>query len=80
MEVGNIDVPQYIEETAMNAQTAARERRYRFLRETAEQYKANCIAVAHHADDQAETVLMRLIRGTGPGGCPECRLCGWKVK
>ncbi|WP_116192579.1 tRNA lysidine(34) synthetase TilS [Paenibacillus taihuensis] len=62
------DLPAYIEETRMNAQAAAREKRYAFLHEVAANYGAACIALAHHADDQAETVLMRLLRGTGPGG------------
>jgi tRNA(Ile)-lysidine synthase len=35
---------------------------------TAEQYGAGVIALAHHADDQAETVLMRIIHGAGPAG------------
>lgn len=63
-----IDMPRYIEETGHNAQAAARERRYAFLLETAERYQARRIALAHHADDQAETVMMRLLRGTGPSG------------
>jgi tRNA(Ile)-lysidine synthase len=67
-EIGNIDVPSYIEETSLNPQAAAREKRYDFLHEIADQYGAARIALAHHADDQAETVLMRVIRGTGPSG------------
>lgn len=67
-EVGVIDVPTYIRETGDNAQNAAREKRFGFLSEVAGRYQAGKIALAHHADDQAETVLMRIIRGTGPAG------------
>jgi tRNA(Ile)-lysidine synthase len=67
-QVGRLDVPQYIRDTGKNPQSAARELRYRFLFETAAAHGAGRIALAHHADDQAETVLMRLLRGTGPSG------------
>ncbi|NOU98305.1 tRNA lysidine(34) synthetase TilS [Paenibacillus sp. LMG 31456] len=68
IEVARLDVPEYIKETGKNSQSAARELRYRFLHKAAALFKANRIALAHHADDQAETVLMRLLRGTGPSG------------
>lgn len=43
----------------------AREERYEFFYQTAKKVQANKIALAHHADDQSETILMRLVRGSG---------------
>ncbi|MBN2981258.1 tRNA lysidine(34) synthetase TilS [Cohnella algarum] len=67
-ETAAIDVPAYIAATGKNPQSAAREKRYEFLREVARRRGAGTIALGHHADDQAETVLMRILRGTGIGG------------
>ncbi|RIE01679.1 tRNA lysidine(34) synthetase TilS [Cohnella faecalis] len=67
-ETADIDLPAYIAETGMNPQEAARERRYAFLTETARRHGASKLILGHHADDQAETVVMRLLRGTGVGG------------
>jgi tRNA(Ile)-lysidine synthase len=51
-----------------NLEERAREIRHAFLNRTADRVKASHIAIAHHADDQAETVLMRLLRGSGACG------------
>jgi tRNA(Ile)-lysidine synthetase-like protein len=51
-----------------NFQQEARLRRYDFFRAVAAKYASHKIAVAHHIDDQVETVLMRIVRGTSFSG------------
>lgn len=68
LEAAEIDVPYFIEETGLNAQSAARHKRYEFLMRTARQHGAGYVLFGHHADDQAETVLMRVLHGTGVSG------------
>lgn len=75
IETAFIDIPAYMEESGKGGQEAAREKRYEFLLQTAQKYGARSVALAHHADDQAETVLMRLLRGSGLSG-----LSGMKMK
>ncbi len=49
-------------------EAAAREARFRFLRQLADRHGARYVALGHTADDQAETILHRILRGTGMAG------------
>ncbi|PEL10028.1 tRNA lysidine(34) synthetase TilS [Bacillus sp. AFS017336] len=64
----SINVNQYIEETGLSSQLAARECRYRFFEEIMMKYQADYLALGHHGEDQVETILMRLVRGSSPMG------------
>ena len=66
--IERIDVPRFCAERGLSAQAGAREARYAFLEQVARSCGANKIATGHTADDQAETLLMRLLRGAGLAG------------
>ncbi|MFP6583171.1 MAG: tRNA lysidine(34) synthetase TilS, partial [Candidatus Hydrogenedentota bacterium] len=63
-----VDVPALAETSSQSFEEVARHTRYDFLVETARANNYDAIATAHHADDQAETVLMRILRGTSTTG------------
>lgn len=62
------DVPAYAEGEGLSLETAARKLRYGFLRRLKGALGADVIALGHHRDDQAETVLLHLVRGSGMTG------------
>ncbi|MDI6689509.1 MAG: tRNA lysidine(34) synthetase TilS [Actinomycetota bacterium] len=64
----SFDVPAYMRKERLSPEEAAREVRYRSLEKVGREIKANRIALGHHADDQVETFLMRLLRGSGQEG------------
>ncbi|RDY26189.1 tRNA lysidine(34) synthetase TilS [Romboutsia weinsteinii] len=66
--VKSIDVPKYCEQNGVSIEEGARKLRYEMFHEIKENTKSNKIAVGHNLNDQAETVLMRMMRGTGLHG------------
>lgn len=64
----NVNMIEYGKEMGITAEEAGRELRYGFFREIILKYGGGKIAVAHNKNDQAETLLMRIIRGTGLDG------------
>ncbi len=66
--VGREEVRSFCRERGMGLEEGARALRYHFLQKVASDCGANKIATGHTRDDQAETVLMRLLRGAGPFG------------
>ena len=75
LEIKHFDTAGYAKEKGVSIEMAARELRYRWFAELAAQEGCEAIAVAHHQNDQAETVLLNLKRGTGIRG-----LCGMRAK
>lgn len=74
--VQRVDVAACARQWGMGIEQAAREARYGFLVQAARQAGASRVAVAHHADDNVETILYRILRGThlrGLAGIPACR-------
>jgi tRNA(Ile)-lysidine synthase len=65
---GRADVAGEARRNGWNLEDAARRLRYQFFASVAASHGLNRVAVAHTADDQAETVLAHLFRGTGPAG------------
>ena len=63
-----IDINKYALETGKSSELAGREARYDFFDEIINKINFNKIATAHNANDQAETILMRIMRGTGLEG------------
>jgi tRNA(Ile)-lysidine synthase len=68
IQVGTADVRKAARNAGRSIEDAARTLRYDFMERAATNVEADAIAVGHSLDDQAETFLLRLIRGAGPRG------------
>ena len=66
--VADFDTEKYAAEKGISIEMAARELRYKAFEKHRKEIGAKSIAVAHHRDDSAETMLLNLIRGTGIKG------------
>ena len=66
--IKSINVPEYCKENKLSLEEGARKLRYEMFYEIKEKLNADKIAIAHNMNDQAETVLMRMMRGTGLQG------------
>ena len=75
LHVRRFDTAAYAAEKGVSIEMAARELRYRWFGELCRECGYEAVAVAHNADDNAETMLLNLLRGTGVKGltgmCPE---------
>lgn len=68
VEIQEYDINRYLAASGESKQQGARKIRYQLLKNYAEACGYHRIALGHHGDDQAETVLMRLLRGAGLHG------------
>ena len=73
--VKHFDTTTYAKEQGLSIEMAARKLRYEWFAQIAQKETCQAIAVAHHQNDQAETILLNLKRGTGIRG-----LCGMRAK
>lgn len=74
-EVVHFDVDSYEKEHGVSTEMACRELRYEWFEQLRQQYEAQAIAVAHHRDDDIETMFLNLLRGSGIVGAAAMR---WK--
>ena len=65
---GKIDVKKFCKKNKLSLEDAARQVRYDFFEKIAKKNGYSKIAVGHHADDNAELILMNILRGSGPSG------------
>ncbi|MDD4352435.1 MAG: tRNA lysidine(34) synthetase TilS [Candidatus Gracilibacteria bacterium] len=67
-ETEQVDVKTFAKKQKLSIEEAARDLRYDFLHKVKDKYQAKFIVTAHTLDDQAETILMNLVRGSGLRG------------
>ncbi len=68
LDVKHFDVPAYMSEHGVSLEMACRELRYEWFDKLVAEHGCQCIAVAHHNDDNIETFFLNALRGTGIAG------------
>jgi len=74
-----VDTPSYAQHNKLSLEDAARKIRFQFFEEIAEKRQINKVVLAHNANDQAETIVMRFLRGSGLqglAGIEPCKMMG----
>jgi len=77
LTIRHVDIPKLAAQPGVSVEEAARQWRYAILGKEAQRIGTPWIAVAHNADDQVETVLMHILRGTGLAGLRGMRPLTW---
>jgi len=75
LHIVHFDTKEYAAAHKISIELAARQLRYEYFEQLRKEIKADFIAVAHHKDDQVETIIHNLVRGTGVKG-----LCGMQMQ
>jgi tRNA(Ile)-lysidine synthase len=68
LAMDSADVEAGAQRSTLSFEQYARQQRYAFLMDAARVHDCEAVATGHHADDQVETILMRMVRGTSPKG------------
>ena len=67
-EIGNFDVPKLSKDLNISIEEAARKARHEFLYKVNKKHTVRTVAMGHNLDDQAESILMHIMRGSGTNG------------
>ena len=78
-EVGSVDIPRIAKSRKLSIEDAARRERHKFLASTSSKFGSSAVALGHTSDDQVETVLMHVMRGSGLNGLKGMELISTRI-